>query len=226
MEKPYYIRNHNIFTSGNGLSYPAGGSTNIYIEDADGNAVYNFELIDKIYDNYIKNNCIPIIELDFMPLDLVPDSNNLTSDWQMGRDVGREMYELNKWKLPPKDYKKWQELIEIFANHLYKRYGEQVQNWYFEVWNEPNLTNYWLGSIEEYCKLYDYSVEAIKRVNKNFQIGGPSTSDNGMEFLRKFLEHVTSGRNYVTNKIGTAIDFISFHTKGNIDVIFYQHPKT
>jgi xylan 1,4-beta-xylosidase len=214
MEKPYYIRNHNAFTSGNGLSYPAGGSTNIYAEDDNGNAIYSFEIIDKIYDNYVENNCIPIIELGFMPLDLVSDSNDLISDWQMGRDVGREVYELNKWKLPPKDYQKWQQLVETFANHLYQRYGEQVENWYFEVWNEPNLTNYWLGSIEDYCKLYDHSVEAIKRVNKNFKIGGPATSDNGLEFLRKFLEHVTSGRNYVTNQIGTTIDFISFHTKG------------
>ncbi|CAF1020378.1 unnamed protein product [Rotaria sp. Silwood1] len=214
MEKPYYVRNHNIFTSGNMLSYPAGGSTNIYMEDKDGNASYNFETIDKIYDNYVENNFIPIIELDFMPLDLVPNSKDLLSDWKMGRDVGQELYEQNKWKLPPKDYKKWQELIETLANHLYERYGEQVQNWYFEVWNEPNLTNYWLGSVEDYCKLYDYSVEAIKRVNKSFKIGGPATSDVGMEFLRQFLEHVTSGKNYVTNETGTLIDFISFHTKG------------
>ncbi|CAF5190378.1 unnamed protein product, partial [Rotaria magnacalcarata] len=147
MEKPYYVRNHNIFTSGNMLSYPAGGSTNIYMENEDGRAYYSFEIIDKIYDNYVEHGFIPIIELDFMPLDLVPDSKDLSSDWAMGRDVGHESYEQNKWKLPPKDYKKWQQLIEIFANHLYGRYGEQVQNWYFEVWNEPNLTNYWLGSV-------------------------------------------------------------------------------
>ena len=215
MEKPYYVRNHNTFTSGNLLSYPAGGSTNIYSEDEDENGIYNFEIIDKIYDNYIENNCIPIVELGFMPLDLVPNSKDLSSNWEMGRDVGRELYEQNnKWKLPPKDYKKWQQLIETFVNHLYQRYGEQVQNWYFEVWNEPNLTNYWLGSIEDYFKPYDYSAEAIKRVNTSFKIGGPATSDIGMEFLRKFLEHVTSGKNYVTNEIGTSIDFISFHTKG------------
>lgn len=216
MERPYYIRNHNIFTSGNTLSYPAGGSTNIYIEDEDGKPYYNFEIVDKIYDNYVKNNLLPIIELGFMPLDLVADSKDLPSDWKIGRDVGRELYELNKWKSPPKDYKKWQKLVETFATHLYERYGKQVENWYFEVWNEPNLTNYWLGSLEDYCKLYDYSVAAIKRVNNSFKIGGPATSDIGMEFLKKFLEHVTSGKNYVTNETGTSIDFISFHTKGNI----------
>jgi xylan 1,4-beta-xylosidase len=151
-----------------------------------------------------------------MPLDLVSDQNDLISDWQMGRDVGREVYELNKWKLPPKDYQKWENLVETFVNHLYQRYGEQVLNWYFEVWNEPNLTNYWLGSFEDYCQLYDYSVHAVKKVNPNLKIGGPatSTSDNGLDFLRKFLEHVTSGKNYVNQQTGTQIDFISFHTKG------------
>ncbi|CAF1026496.1 unnamed protein product [Rotaria sordida] len=73
---------------------------------------------------------------------------------------------------------------------------------------------YKIGSIEDYFKLYDYSVEAIKHVNKSFKIGGPATSDVGMGFLRQFLKHVTSGKNYVTNEIGTRIDFISFHTKG------------
>jgi len=223
MENPYYVRNHNTFTSGNGLSYAAGGSTNIYIEDEDGNPIYNFELIDKIYDNYIENNCIPIIELGFMPLDLVSNTNDLISDWEPGRDVGREVYELNKWKLPPKDYQKWENLVEKFVNHLSERYGEQVENWYFELWNEPNLTNYWLGDIQDYCKLYDYSVQAIKRVNKNFQIGGPATSDNGIDFLNQFLEHVTSGTNYVTNQIGTHIDFISFHTKGYIQLDIFKY---
>ncbi|CAF4118620.1 unnamed protein product, partial [Rotaria sordida] len=166
-----------------------------------------------------------LLKLTILSLDLVADSKDLPSNWKIGRDVGQELYEQNKWKLPPKDYKKWQQLIEIFTNHLYERYGERVQNWYFEVWNEPNLTNYWLGSIEDYFKLYDYSVEAIKHVNKSFKIGGPATSDVGMEFLRQFLKHVTSGKNYVTNEIGTQIDFISFHTKGkfHIDTCVFEN---
>lgn len=196
------------------MSYPASGSTNIYSEDNDGNPIFNFEIIDKIYDNYVEQNCKPIIELDFMPFDLVSDSKEILSDWTMGRDVGREVYELEKWKSPPKDYRKWQKLVGTFTEHLYQRYGEQVRDWYFEVWNEPNLTNYWLGSMEEYCELYDHSVAAIKSVNKHFCVGGPATSDIGTDFLRKFLHHIVFGRNYVTNQIGTPIDFISFHTKG------------
>jgi xylan 1,4-beta-xylosidase len=118
MERPYYVRNHNAFTSGNGLSSPASASTNIYTEDKDGNPIYNFEIIDKIYDNYIENNLIPIIELGFMPFDLVPNKNEFKSDWKIGRDVGQEDYDLNGWKYPPKDYLKWKYLIQTFVNHL------------------------------------------------------------------------------------------------------------
>ena len=130
-------RNHNTFASSNLLGYPTGGSTSIYNEDEDGNGIYNFEIIDKIYDNSIENNCIPIVELSFMSLDLVLNSKDLSFNWE----VDREFYERNnRWKLPRKEYKKWQQLIEKFIDHLYQWYGEQVQNWYFEVWNEPNLT--------------------------------------------------------------------------------------
>ena len=199
----YYVRNHNAFTSGNCLSSPASGSTNIYIEDEKGNPVYNFDVIDQIYDTYIENNFIPLIELGFMPYDLVP------AQYQSD-------YQLSGWKYPPKDYNKWQNLVASFANHLYQRYGQQVENWYFEVWNEPNITNYWFGSVDDYCKLYDYSAEGLKSVNPNFKIGGPALATGGTSetFLNQFLQHVTSGTNNANNQIGTRIDFISFHTKG------------
>jgi xylan 1,4-beta-xylosidase len=205
METPYYVRNHNTFTSGNCLSYPAGGSTNIYTEDENGNPIYNFSIIDQIYDNYIENNFIPIVELDFMPFDLVPNKNKFKSD-----------YQLTGWKYPPKDFNKWKNLIETFINHLYQRYGKQIENWYFEVWNEPNISNYWLGSFEDYFKLYDYSVQAVKTINQNLKIGGPAlaTTDSSESFFNQFLEHITNGTNYANNQIGTKIDFISFHTKG------------
>ena len=84
-------RNHNTFASSNLLGYPTGGSTSIYIEDEDGNGIYNFEIIDKTYDNSIENNCIPIVELSFMSLDLVLNSKDLSFNWE----VAREFYERN-----------------------------------------------------------------------------------------------------------------------------------
>ncbi len=94
-------------TSGNCLSYPLEGSTNIYIEDENGNPIYNFDIIDQIYDTLIENNLIPYIEFNFMPYDLVP--KQFQSD-----------YEASGWKYPPKDYQKWYKLIQTFINHLYQ----------------------------------------------------------------------------------------------------------
>lgn len=136
-----------------------------------------------------------------MPFDLAPSAHK--SD-----------YDLNGWKYPPNDYQKWSNLVRTFASHLYQRYGQQIENWYFELWNEPDINSYWLGSVEDYCKLYDYSVEAIKSVNQNLKIGGPATTNSGGDFLNQFLQHVTSGTNYANNQNGTQIDFISFHSKG------------
>ena len=123
-------------------------------------------------------------------------------------------YDLNGWVYPPNDYQKWYNFIQAFINHLYQRYGKQIENWYFEIWNEPDLSFYWLASVEDYCKLYDYSVEAIKSISQNLKVGGPATTGSGEKFLDQFLQHITNGINYVTKKNGTQIDFISFHSKG------------
>ncbi|UJR16781.1 hypothetical protein I4U23_003680 [Adineta vaga] len=131
-----------------------------------------------------------------MPFDLVPNQS------------AQQDYDLNGWKYPPKDYKKWISLIQTFLKHLDERYGKQIENWYFEVWNEPNILNYWLGTVEDYCHLHDFSVQALKSINPNLKIGGPALATNGSsgDFLEKFLEHITNAE--------IPIDFISFHIKG------------
>ena len=68
---------------------------------------------------------------------------------------------------PPKDWDKWDGLIKEFAEHLIARYGiEEVSQWYFEVWNEPNL-DFWGGDPrqETYWELYDHTARAIKAVS-------------------------------------------------------------
>lgn len=217
-EQPYYVRNHNAFTSGNGLSYPAGGSTNIYREDADGNPVYDWTIIDQVYDAYVANGFHALIELGFLPFDLVPKELRNYTGFRSGDvnlDLGKEDYENGKWKLPPKDYTKWQGLVEAFVGHLVERYGEdEVSKWYFELWNEPDIKHYWLGTVEEYCKLYDYSVAGATKAFPRVKIGGPGSTDHGNDFLRHVLNHCINEKNEVTGEIGTQIDFISFHTKG------------
>ena len=83
---------------------------------------------------------------------------------------------------PPKDYKKWGELIQNLTLHFTERYGaDEVKTWYFEVWNEPNLSGFWTGTQDEYFKLYRYTVNAIKSVNTEYRVGGPATAGAAWE---------------------------------------------
>lgn len=216
-EAPYHVRNHNALTSGNGLSEPARGSTNVYHEMPDGTAAYDWTIVDQLYDTIAGAGFRPVVELGFLPRDLVPTAV-AGSDWS--RDVGRESYESDGlWKHPPKDYGRWGELVARFVGHCVERYGRaEVERWYFEVWNEPDLPNYWTGTLEDYCRLYDHAVAAATGVLPTVRIGGPATSgpdrESARAFLAGFLEHCTSGKNAVTGQVGTRLDFVSFHTKG------------
>ena len=117
---------------------------------------------------------------------------------------------------PPKDYAKWGELAYQWARHCVEKYGAaEVEQWYWEVWNEPNIS-YWHGSHEDYFKLYDYAVDGVRRALPTARVGGPETAGGpGGRFLREFLEHCARGTNYVTGKIGSPLDFVSFHAKGS-----------
>jgi xylan 1,4-beta-xylosidase len=123
------------------------------------------------------------------------------------------------WAYPPKDYQKWSELVFQFVRHLRDRFGEaEVKTWLWEVWNEPDI-GYWQGTPEEYFKLYDFSVEAVLRALPEARIGGPDSTGPGnakaADFLRAFLEHCAHQKNYATGKVGSHLDFISFHPKGS-----------
>jgi xylan 1,4-beta-xylosidase len=116
---------------------------------------------------------------------------------------------------PPKDYAKWGELAYQWSKHCLDRYGQaEVQQWYWEVWNEPNIF-YWHGSHEDYFKLYDHAIEGVRRALPTARVGGPETAGGpGGDFLRQFLQHCSRGTNYATGKLGSPLDFISFHAKG------------
>ena len=120
---------------------------------------------------------------------------------------------------PPKDYQKWSELVFQFTRHLRQRYGDaELATWLWEVWNEPDI-DYWKGTPEEYFKLYDYTVDAVLRAFPDARIGGPDSTGpaypKAAAFLRAFLDHCAHGKNYVTGKTGSHLDFISYHPKGS-----------
>ncbi len=177
-----YIRMHGLLTD----------DMAVYTEDKKGNAVYSYQYIDALYDFLLSIDVKPFVELGFMPSRLA--SGDRTVFWWRGNVT------------PPKDYKKWGDLIKNLTQHFTERYGEEeVKTWYFEVWNEPNLNpGFWTGTQAEYFKLYEYAARAVKSVNPAFKVGGPATAGAG--WVPETIEFC--GENNVP------IDFISTHSYG------------
>jgi len=180
-----FVRFHAIFQDEVGM----------YDEDAAGNPVYNFSYVDQIYDGLLENKVRPFVEMSFMPKKLASDPNALHAFW----------YKQNV--APPKDWNRWGQMIETFTRHLVQRYGlEEVSQWYFEVWNEPNL-DFWVGNPKEetYYQLYDQAAQAVKRVSPRLRVGGPATAQAG--WADRFLAHCKDK--------SIPVDFVSSHVYGN-----------
>lgn len=217
---PVYFRAHNLLTSGHDTLTLKWGSTNVYTEDPNGNPVYDWTIVDKIFDTYLERGIKPLAQFSFMPQALSPKPMPYEHYWKPGMPYN-DIY--TGWAYPPKDYKKWAELVYQWVKHSVERYGKkEVESWYWELWNEPNI-GYWKGTVDEYCKLYDYTADAAKRALPTIKIGGPETTgpswNKAADFLQIFLKHCVSGKNYVTGKVGSPLDFISFHAKGAPKII-------
>jgi xylan 1,4-beta-xylosidase len=179
-----YVRFHAIFHDEVGL----------YDEDAQGNSLYNFSYVDQIYDGVLANGVRPFVEISFMPKKLAA-RDALHAFW----------YKQNV--SPPKDYAKWDALITRFAQHLVERYGiGEVSQWYFEVWNEPNI-DFWVGDPKQatYWELYDHTARALKAVNSQLRVGGPATAQAA--WADAFIKHCAEQK--------VPVDFVSTHVYGN-----------
>lgn len=208
-----YFRSHNLMNTGDGTAAFKWGSTNMYTEDAQGNPIYDWKVIDHLLDTYLARHVRPYLQLGFMPQALSSHPDPYQHEWRPGF-----RYDLisTGWAYPPKDYAKWAELVFQWTKHCLERYGRaEVEQWYFEVWNEPNGPAYWHGTPEEFYKLHDYAVDAVRRALPTARVGGPDVAGTGGAFMDGFLEHVVSGTNYATGKTGTPTDFLSFHAKGS-----------
>jgi xylan 1,4-beta-xylosidase len=214
-----HIRAHNLLTTGDGKPALKWGSTNAYTEDESGKAVYEWTIVDKIFDTYVKAGAKPFVEIGFMPEAMSTKAQPYRHHWQPGTNMG-DLY--LGWAYPPKDYAKWAQLVRQWVQHCVERYGKaEALTWYWELWNEPNIA-YWKGTPDEYNKLYDYTVDAVKSALPGALVGGPATtgpaSPRAADFLRQFLEHCARGTNYLTGKTGSPLDFITFHAKGRPEV--------
>lgn len=214
-----YFRAHNLLSSGDGTAAFKWGSSNAYTETKDGKPVYDWKVVDGIIDAYLARGVRPYLQIGFMPeaMSAAPAGTPYQHSWRPGFD-----YKLiaTGWTYPPKDYEKWAELVYQWTLHNIEKYGKaEVESWYFEVWNEPNSSFYWTGSPEEFYKLHDYAIGAVRRALPTARVGGPDVAGAGGTFMDGFLKHVSSGKNYVTGQTGTPTDFLSFHAKGKPEFV-------
>jgi xylan 1,4-beta-xylosidase len=163
----------------------------VYNEDEHGNAVYNFSYVDQIYDGLLKNGVRPFVEISFMPKKLAFNPDALHPFW----------YKQNV--SPPKSMERWDDLIKHFARHLVDRYGiDEVSQWYFEVWNEPNI-DFWNGVPRQrsYFELYAHTARDLKGISPGLRVGGPATA--AASWISDFLKYAEE--NHVP------VDFVSTH---------------
>ncbi len=163
----------------------------VYNEDDHGNPVYNFAYVDQIYDGLLKNGVRPVVEIGLMPKKLAFNPDALHPFW----------YKPNV--SPPKSQEKWDALMTAFARHLVGRYGiDEVAQWYFEVWNEPNI-DFWNGipRLESYLDLYAHTARALKAVSPRLRVGGPATA--AAQWVPEFLAYAA--------KEHVPVDFVSSH---------------
>lgn len=176
-----YVRFHAILHDENG----------VYGEDEHGNPVYNFAYVDQIYDGLLKNGVRPVVEISFMPKKLAFNPDALHPFW----------YKQNV--SPPKSWEAWDGLMTHFAQHLVDRYGiDEVAQWYFEVWNEPNI-DFWNGipRKQSYFELYAHTARDLKSVSRRLRVGGPATA--AAAWVDDFLKYASD--NHVP------VDFVSSH---------------
>ena len=206
-----FFRTHNLLTSGDGTPALKWGSTNVYTEDAGGQPVYDWRIVDRIFDTYLARNVKPYVQIGFMPEALSRKPQPYQHEWRPGVKYDA-IY--TGWAHPPRDYAKWGELVFQWARHCVERYGKgECESWYWQIWNEPNI-GYWQGTPEEFYQLHDVAVDAVRRALPTARVGGCDTAGHGGAFMRGLLEHCLRGTNHATGKTGTPIDFVSFHAKG------------
>lgn len=179
-----YVRFHGILND----------EVGVYDETEDGSPIYNFSYVDQIYDGLLESGVRPYVELSFMP----------------GKLAATQIFQSFWYRpivSPPKSREKWSDLVSHFARHLVDRYGiDEDSQWYFEVWNEPNL-DFWAGDPKEqtYYQLYDEAARALKSVSPRLRVGGPATAQAA--WVDRFIQHTVE--NHVP------LDFVSTHIYGN-----------
>ncbi|MEV5321983.1 xylan 1,4-beta-xylosidase [Streptomyces sp. NPDC052687] len=179
-----HIRGHGLLSDGMGVHRP-------YTWQDTRRVRHSFTYVDQVVDAYLELGIRPFLELGFMPQALA--SGDQTVFWWRGNVT------------PPGDEREWAALVRAVLRHLVDRYGlAEVRTWPVEVWNEPNLPDFWQGADEAaYHRLYEVTAHAVKEVDASLQVGGPAISPGADDWLDRFAEF--------TERHDVPVDFVSKH---------------
>lgn len=186
-----YIRFHGLFHD----------DMDVVRRQKDGSLRYQWGHVNKVIEGLLSLGIRPFVELGPMPAALASGKTTIFH-WKMN-------------VTPPVDYSEWSDLVGSFTRHCVERFGlEEVRSWYFEVWNEPNLAGFWDAEkpMEEYWKLYDHAVRAVKAVDEQLRVGGPATANSA--WVPEFLEHCHSEQ--------VPVDFVSTHQYPQDEYVIYS----
>ncbi|MDG4863564.1 xylan 1,4-beta-xylosidase [Streptomyces sp. T-3] len=164
-----HIRGHGLFSDGMGVyrPYEWQGARQVH---------HSFTYVDQVVDAYLELGIRPYLELGFMPRELASGTQSV---FWWGANV-----------TPPSSHKEWADLVRATVTHLVDRYGlAEVRGWPIEVWNEPNLVDFWEGADETaYHRLYEVSARTIKEIDASLQVGGPAISPGSDDWIGRFAE--------------------------------------
>ncbi|MEU4484749.1 xylan 1,4-beta-xylosidase [Streptomyces purpurascens] len=179
-----YIRGHGLLSDGMAVHRPYEWQGRRHVR-------HSFTHVDQVLDAYLALGIRPFLELGFMPGELA--SGEQTVFWWRGNVT------------PPRSHQEWADLVRALLTHLVDRYGlDEVRTWPVEVWNEPNLPDFWQDADEKaYHRLYEVTAHAVKEVDAGIQVGGPAISPGADEWLERFAEF--------TDRHDVPLDFVSRH---------------
>lgn len=210
-----YVRCHNMFTGDGGDRQGAKNAGLVQVSYDDKGLRCNFDRLDAVYQTFIDAGCIPFVELGFTPPALAmnsraahafkqPDARDALVNFDPREDFDDDPRAIQA--CPPRSFTVWAELVRQTVLHLQAQFGaDKIKDWLFELWNEPDGSAFWAGTVEEYAELYEKTAKTIKSIDPELRIGGPALA-NRLDFLKRFLAHVVQYK--------VPIDFISLHVKG------------
>ncbi|MCD6225741.1 hypothetical protein J7J95_01515 [bacterium] len=146
---------------------------------------YNFSQLDKVVFTILKTGARPMFSLSYIPVSLARNGQTTS---------------------PPQNWQEWENLITATVKHYSGKDGLNINNVYYEVFNEPDLFGNWhYAKDPNYLTLYYHTAKgAMKATNTNpFKIGGPATTGFYPNWIKALLRFCHQNR--------LPLDFLSWH---------------